>query len=926
MTAAAVRSLLPLLLLLVGLIVSPSAVLSQYQPVSFSTIYTATSAAAPAPISFTPALPSLALVDDNVDTGVPLGFSFVFYNVSYTTVNIGANGDVQFQTSQTNTYPGLFGSADASLTPFIAFFWTDLYPEAVGSRSYATIGSAPNRQFVLRNTAVPFCCSVLNFPAVTADVILSETSNTVQLRYYNVSSVSDYHVVSIGIENSLQGGVYDYISVANEVAPGPYFYGNLTGFAYTFTPIVPFTNPAVYGANVAVVPPPVAVNVSSVYRAARGTAPAQVAFTPAGTLPLTDNDISQVPIGFNFTFYNVQYSTAFVGANGNIQFRTANSVAYPPTLGASYNSAEEPFIAFFWTDLYPALAPASRTYATLGSAPNRRFVLRYSNVHYSSNYGSQFSTPLNCDVLLYETSNSIEFRYYSAGPLNAYDYVSIGIENVVDTTVGSVPDYLPVLNSVQLTASQALSLANVSYTFFPLTPFTNPTYFSGIQPPKPSATSTVYTAVGRAAPVPVSFTPTATLPYTDNDVSQVSIGFNFTFYNVAYSTAFVGANGNIQFVSAATDSYASSLDSNGNTNFSPFIAFFFADLLPTAAPASRTYATVGTAPNRQFILRYSQVAVNEYQNPDVLTCDVILYETSNNIEFRYYSVPFYQYTAVAIGIQSGSDSVAIVNELTLTGLLSITLTGYSYLFSPITPFVNPTVFTVGQPIRPLTNSALYTLTTATAPAPVAFTPAATLPYTNDDVTLVPLGFTFTFYNVSYTLAVIGANGNIQFSTASTNGYPTAFDYAYSPNSLLVPFIAFFFADLLPNAAPASRTYATIGSAPNRRFILRYSQVGLQSYISSQTLSCDVVLYEGSNAIEMRYYSVPTFIYSYYYVDIGLQSALPTLDYVSLVNGAAPTFITQLSLVNYSYTFTPTTPFVSPSTFYPTATATATSAF
>ena len=90
---------------LLALCLTPVAVDAQAVPFSASTIYTASVGVAPAPIAFTPFSPNLSLVDDGVDSGAPIGFSFVFYNVSYTTVNIGANGDLQFQTSLTTFSP-----------------------------------------------------------------------------------------------------------------------------------------------------------------------------------------------------------------------------------------------------------------------------------------------------------------------------------------------------------------------------------------------------------------------------------------------------------------------------------------------------------------------------------------------------------------------------------------------------------------------------------------------------------------------------------------------------------------------------------------------------------------------------------------------------------------------------------------------------
>ena len=289
--------------------------------------------------------------------------------------------------------------------------------------------------------------------------------------------------------------------------------------------------------------------------------------------------MTKVFLGFNFTFYNVSYSTVYISSNGNIQFATENSQFSPSAFGAN-NAAVAPFIAFFYLDLFPAAAPASQTYATLGTAPNRQFILRFSQVPLQ-NYVSDET--LSCDVLLYEGSNRIEFRYYSVpSESSTGNLVVIGIQNAV---IGSTYDSVALINNKQLLLNLLLPLAASGWTFTPLRAFTNPAPFVGDRPAKPvTSGSTVYTATLAVAPLPpVTFTPTASLPLEDDGVEAVFLGFNFTFYNVAYSTVYVSSNGNIQF---ATDStvFSPAAFGSGNAAVAPFIAFFYTDLDPYTAP------------------------------------------------------------------------------------------------------------------------------------------------------------------------------------------------------------------------------------------------------------------------------------------------------------------------------------------------------
>lgn len=104
------------------------------------------------------------LTDDDIETNVDIGFSFTYGSSSYTKVGVGSNGILFFLTSSTtftnNTLPlnGAGGrpNVDATMLPL----WDDLQPSASNSFvRYQTIGSAPNRVFVVSWLSVPYYCS-----------------------------------------------------------------------------------------------------------------------------------------------------------------------------------------------------------------------------------------------------------------------------------------------------------------------------------------------------------------------------------------------------------------------------------------------------------------------------------------------------------------------------------------------------------------------------------------------------------------------------------------------------------------------------------------------------------------------------------------------------------------------------------------------
>ncbi len=102
-------------------------------------------------------------VDDDISQEIPLGFTFRYGGNSYTTVRIMSNGRLQFN----NTYCG-FGTQtvgppptyplpypDSRVVRTMRVYGTDLNPAAGGTVRYASLGTAPNRLFVVTWSNVP---------------------------------------------------------------------------------------------------------------------------------------------------------------------------------------------------------------------------------------------------------------------------------------------------------------------------------------------------------------------------------------------------------------------------------------------------------------------------------------------------------------------------------------------------------------------------------------------------------------------------------------------------------------------------------------------------------------------------------------------------------------------------------------------------
>ncbi|MEZ0579657.1 carboxypeptidase regulatory-like domain-containing protein [Nocardioides sp. MH1] len=142
--------------------------------------------------------------------------------------------------------------------------------------------------------------------------------------------------------------------------------------------------------------------------------------------PLTgdDNDTS-VALPFAFSFYGTSYSTANVDTNGYLSFATTSSRGSNTALP----NAVEPngAVYAFWDDLYVDSPTAQILTRTLGTAPNRSFVVEWRNVRLYSDATKR----MDVEVVLKE-SGQLDLRYRHldpALPLEQGSGATVGIEN-----------------------------------------------------------------------------------------------------------------------------------------------------------------------------------------------------------------------------------------------------------------------------------------------------------------------------------------------------------------------------------------------------------------------------------------------------------------------------------------------------------------
>ena len=135
----------------------------------------------------------------------------------------------------------------------------------------------------------------------------------------------------------------------------------------------------------------------------------------------------------------------------------------------------------------------------------------------------------------------------------------------------------------------------------------------------------------------------------------ISLPFTFRFYGTDYDTIYISSNGFLSF-----DSFADPYQINVELSSAPLntmIAPFWDDLSDNTAPYV-LYKTTGISPNRQFVVMWNSAVIRDPDPDNLMTFELVLYETSNLIKFQYgYSREGAQGSYATIGIKSGSDNV-----------------------------------------------------------------------------------------------------------------------------------------------------------------------------------------------------------------------------------------------------------------------------
>jgi len=429
-----------------------------------------------APLALSGAATTVSLSDDAVSAAISMGFTFNFFCNDYTNAYISSNGFVKF------TSAGGSGCCSGQNLPnggtpnnLIAFAWEDIDPGNGGQPAqnlvrYETVGVAPNRIFIVDFFNVDHYSSGNN---ITVQTLLYETTNIIEIHTTTMPSDGGSH--TMGLENSdgtigftvagrnssswsatnegirfsptiCTGVTYDWqsplgtsIGAGNSITVSPtaaqtYHMVTASSCGPMSTSInldvatLNVGNDTCVGAQLVMNPSttgfPVDCNDYDITSIAFST---QALSGAATTVSLSDDAVSAaIPMGFSFNFFCTNYTNAYISSNGFITFASGSPNGCCTGQNLPNTGTPNNLIAFAWEDIDPGNGgqPAENLvrYETIGTAPNRIFIVDFFNVDHFSNGNN-----ITVQTLLYETSNVIEI-HTTTMPTDGGSH-TMGIEN-----------------------------------------------------------------------------------------------------------------------------------------------------------------------------------------------------------------------------------------------------------------------------------------------------------------------------------------------------------------------------------------------------------------------------------------------------------------------------------------------------------------
>lgn len=284
-------------------------------------------------------------------------------------------------------------------------------------------------------------------------------------------------------------------------------------------------------------------------------------------------------------------------------------------------------------------------------------------------------------------------------------------------------------------------------------------------------------------------------PNADDPVSAVTnIGFDFWFNGTRYTQFSANGNGLMRLgPTVVTNAWSNSLSSTANN---PKISPYWDDIY-VGSTGKIHYKIIGTAPSRRLVVEWKNVNIPWSTGAGAGNFQVILFESTGVVEFRYGAGIVSNSSGYSIGLANGTTPYASVNASThactySTGVVNTNTvaiaSGRWYKFTPIVPAaptsmtftsVSGTAMTVNwtaaSPTTGILGYALYRSTDGGTTYTFVNTYSGAATSTAGAQTGLTAGVTYTWKVVAYTggglsSALVGS----QVTTASScSGTPSA---------------------------------------------------------------------------------------------------------------------------------------------------------
>ena len=605
--------------------------------------------------------------------------------------------------------------------------------------------------------------------------------------------------------------------------------------------------------------------------AALSTPPGQVTYTvspipyaPATGTPINvtlgDDQVSAaLPIGFTFNFYGIDKTDFRISSNGFITFDplAGSGCCTGQLLPNAFNPND--LIAIAWEDLYPPFG-GTIDYFTIGSAPYRRLVVEYNGIgHYANG-----NNPITGQIILNETYNTVEIHVTSFSTDNdLFAGETQGIENATGTVGTAVPGR----NSTDPWPGQPIT--NDAWIFTPIVPYmfvwTPNTWLSSdtIYNPilTPLATGS-YSYTVTVTDVTSGCTSTSSVSVSVVNVPAAPASSNLTRCGTGtvQLSATAAGPGTLQWFDVPT---GGTPFATGSPVTSPVISFtdtFYVEEFDGNCPGPRTPVIVTVTPADTIIATPSS-------NPMCAGQPITIIITSLDPNYSYTWTP-------VIGLSNPMEDTVTANPpfTTFYTINAIDPSGCQTSTS-INLIVNPSpviTSTSANPVNVCLGSGSQLMANVVIPpdsyivASIPYAPLACPP--NNAVLIptgfwvagdegltapVPLGFNFNFFGNNYTDVSISSNGHLQFTPypslntyAPFNPLPYFDTFGNDPDNI----IAVPWSDM-DQSVGGTITYGTVGSSPNQKFIVCYTNVVY--YPNNGTMTTQVILSEADNSIEIH---------------------------------------------------------------------------